>query len=182
MDPTIAVLAVIIIVLVALAALLWWRGSPSRRLKSRFGPEYQRAVQESGSRRAAEERLRRREERVHSYAIHPLSPEQRARYTAEWRAVQAEFVDDPHGAVTAADRLLGDVMAARGYPVLDFEQQAADLSVEHPVVVQNYRAAHAIALRHAEGRAGTEELRQAMIHYRALFDELAAEPRMRAAS
>jgi hypothetical protein len=182
MNPTVIGLIVVVVVLIAVIAFLLWRYSASRRLKSRFGPEYQRTVEESGSRRAAEERLRRREERVRSYSIHPLTPDQRARYAASWRAVQAEFVDDPRGALTAADRLLGDVMTARGYPVTDFEQAAADLSVEHPVVVQNYRAAHAIALKHAEGRAATEELRQAMVHYRTLFDELTAEPRMRAAS
>lgn len=182
MNPTVIGLIVVVIVLVAVIGVLIWRNTASRRLKSRFGPEYQRTVEESGNRRAAEERLRRREERVRSYAIHPLSPEQRARYVAAWRTLQAEFVDDPRGAVTAADRLLGDVMTARGYPVVDFEQAAADLSVEHPVVVQNYRTAHAIALRHAEGKAATEELRQAMVHYRTLFDELATEPHMRAAS
>lgn len=182
MDPTIAILVVVIVVLAGVVAFLLWRNNARRRLRSRFGPEYERAVQETGSRRAAEERLQRREARVRSYSIHPLSPEHRARFTAEWRAVQAEFVDDPRRAVSEADQLLGEVMAARGYPVLEFEQQAADLSVDYPEVVQNYRAGHDIALRHAEGRAGTEELRQAMVHYRALFDELAAEPHMRAAS
>ncbi|GAA0571746.1 hypothetical protein [Rhizomicrobium electricum] len=181
-DPMAAVLIVLVVVLAAAVALLIWRGRGSKRLKSHFGPEYQRALEETGSRRAAEERLRRREQRVQSYAIHPLSPEQRARYAARWRALQAEFVDDPAGAVSAADRLLGEVMAARGYPVIEFEQQAADLSVEHPQVVQNYRTAHEIAVRHSQGQANTEDLRRAMVHYRSLFEELASEPRMRAAS
>jgi hypothetical protein len=181
-DPMAAVLIVLVLVLAAAVAILIWRGRGSKRLKSHFGPEYERALEESGSRRAAEERLRRREERVHSYAIHPLSPDQRARYAASWRALQAEFVDDPAGAVAAVDQLLGEVMAARGYPVIEFEQQAADLSVEHPHVVQNYRTAHEIALRHAKGNANTEDLRRAMVHYRSLFEELTNEPRMRAAS
>jgi hypothetical protein len=181
-DPMAVVLIVLVVVLAAAVFLLVWRGRGSTRLKSRFGPEYERALEESGSRKAAEERLRRREARVQSYAIHPLSPDQRARYVASWRRVQAEFVDDPAGAISAADRLLGEVMAARGYPVIEFEQQAADLSVEHPDVVQNYRTAHEIALRHTQGQANTEDLRRAMVHYRSLFDELASEPHMRAAS
>lgn len=182
MDPTIIALIAIIAVLAIVVVFLLWRYNASRRLRSRFGPEYERAVGESGDRGAAEQRLRRREARVRSYNIHPLTAEQRARYAAAWRAVQADFVDDPRGAVGAADRLLGEVMTTRGYPVREFEQQAADLSVDHPLVVQNYRAAHEIALRHEQGRAGTEELRQAMVHYRALFDELTNEPQMRAAS
>jgi predicted nucleic acid-binding protein len=176
-------LIVLVVVLAAAVFLLVSQGRGStRRLKSRFGPEYERAIEESGSRKAAEERLRRREARVHAYAIHPLSPDQRARYVSSWRRVQAEFVDDPAGAISAADQLLGEVMAARGYPVIAFEQQAADLSVEYPDVVQNYRTAHEIALRHAQGEANTEDLRRAMVHYRSLFDELASEPHMRAAS
>lgn len=185
MDTTTAILVVIIVVLAVIAAFFFWRYRTSTRLRSRFGPEYSRTVEETGSRRTAEERLLRREKRVHAFHIHALSAEQRARYVGTWRTLQAEFVDDPRGAVTQADRLLGEVMSTRGYPVTDFEQQAADLSVEHPVVVQNYRAAHDIALRHEQGRAGTEELRQAMVHYRALFEELVGEPdatHLRAAS
>ncbi len=181
-DSMAVILIVLVVILAAAVAILIWRGRGSKRLKSHFGPEYARALEESGSRRAAEERLRRREARVQSYAIHPLSPDQRARFAARWRTLQAEFVDDPAGAVSAADQLLGEVMATRGYPVIDFEQQAADLSVEHPQVVQNYRTAHEIALRHAKGQASTEDLRRAMVHYRSLFEELATEPHMRAAS
>lgn len=185
MDPTTAVLIVIIIVLATLAAFLFWRYQSRAHLRTHFGPEYSRTIEESGSRQVAEDRLRRREKRVHSYAIHPLPADQRARYIASWRTLQADFVDDPRAAVMAADRLLSDVMNARGYPVMEFEQQAADLSVEHPFVVQNYRAAHEIALRHERGRAGTEDLRKAMVHYRALFNELIGETdpsRLRAAS
>jgi hypothetical protein len=175
MDTTTAVFVVIIIVLATFAVLLLWRYRFTAHLRSQFGPEYSRTIAESGSRSAAEERLRRREKRVRSYPIHALPPDQRARFIASWRTLQAEFVDDPKASVTAVDRLLGEVMAARGYPVMQFEQQAADLSVEHPIVVQNYRAAHEIALRHQGGQAGTEALRQAMVHYRTLFDELIGE-------
>jgi hypothetical protein len=178
MDATSAVLAVIIIALALVAVFLFWHYRTTTHLQSRFGPEYSRTVEESGSRRAAEERLRRREKRVHSYEIRSLPPNQRARYIAEWRTLQGEFVDSPKAAVTGADRLLGEVMNARGYPVSDFERQAADLSVEYPIVVQSYRAAHDIALRHERGRAGTEELRRAMVHYRELFDELIGEADM----
>jgi hypothetical protein len=181
-DSMAAVMIVLVLVLVVSVGLLIWRGSRSTRLKFRFGPEYAQAIRESGSRRAAEERLRRRETRVRSYDLHSLSPEQRAQYAARWRKVQAEFVDDPAGSVAAVDQLLGEVMTACGYPVIAFEQQAADASVEHPQAAQEYRAAHEIAVRHAQGQADTEELRQAMVHYRSLFDELMREPRMRAAS
>lgn len=181
-DPLAALLIVVVIAVAAVAAFVLWRGRSARRLQSRFGAEYARVVQESGSRSVAEERLRRREARVRSYSIHPLSPDERARYAAQWRMLQAKFVDDPAGAVTAADHLLGEVMQTRGYPVIDFEQQAADLSVDYPEIVQNYRVAHDIALLHAQHRASTEDLRRAMVHYRSLFDELSSEPRMRAAS
>ena len=178
MNTTSAILLAVIVLALAGAAYLYLRDRRSRQLRSRFGPEYSRAVEETGDRGKAETRLHRREKRVESLAIHPLASEDRARYVAAWRKVQAEFVDNPKDAVTRADELLGEVMVARGYPVSDFDQRSADLSVDHPMVVQNYRAAHDIALRHQRGEAGTEELRQAMIHYRALFDELVAEPKV----
>lgn len=181
-DSVAALIIVVVLAIAAVAGFVLWRSRSGRRLQSRFGAEYTRVVEETGSRSAAEERLRRREARVRAYSIHPLSPDQRARYAAQWRALQAEFVDDPGGAVTAADHLLGEVMQARGYPVVDFEQQAADLSVDYPQVVQNYRIAHDIAVLHAEHKASTEDLRRAMVHYRSLFDELSSEPQMRAAS
>jgi hypothetical protein len=115
---------------------------------------------------------------VVGYAIGRLAASDRVRYIASWRTVQAVFVDDPRKSVTEADRLLGDVMSTRGYSVGDFEQRSADISVDHPLVVENYRAAHEIAVRHASGQATTEDLRQAMIHYRTLFDELVGEPEM----
>jgi hypothetical protein len=180
-TTTAIVLTVVVIIVLAAVAYLYLRDRRdrmSKQLRSRFGPEYSRAVEEAGDRQKAEAWLQRREKRVHSFSIHPLSAEEKNRFASSWRRVQADFVDDPKDAVTRADALLGEVMAARGYPVSDFDQRSADLSVDHPIVVQNYRAAHDIALKHQRGEAGTEELRQAMIHYRALFDELAGAPEM----
>ncbi|HEY6491141.1 MAG: hypothetical protein WCC26_05340 [Terracidiphilus sp.] len=149
----------------------------SARLRARFGQEeYERAMVEKGDRRHAEAQLAERTKRVEAFHLRPLSATDRARFIAAWEQVQARFVDAPAGAVSEADQLLGDVMATRGYPVGDFEQRAADISVDHPVVTQNYRAAHAIALSHAGGQASTEDLRRAMIHYRALFEDLVHEP------
>ena len=156
-------------------AVYYFQKRRTQQLQSRFGPEYQHLVKEVGGARKAEAQLAERAQRVDKFNIRPLLPGDRERFLADWHLVQAEFVDDPKGAVSHADSLLGDVMAARGYPVSDFDQRSADLSVDHPVVVQNYRSAHDIAVRHARGQAGTEDLRQAMIHYRALFDELANE-------
>jgi len=170
------VIAIIVAVLAVLAvAVFYLRTQKSRRLRERFGPEYERAVSEAGGSRA-EARLEKIEKRVRKYDIHPLDAAARERYLEQWRVVQARFVDDPNGTVGEADRLLGEVMAARGYPVADFEQQAADLSVNHARVIEHYRAGHAIALRHARGQASTEDLRQALIHYRELFQELVQEP------
>jgi hypothetical protein len=133
-------------------------------------------LKEDGSRRHAEAGLKERTERVESLNIRPLAPGDRARFVESWSRVQARFVDGPGGAVTEADQLLRDVMSTRGYPVSDFEQQAADISVDHPLVMENYRTAHAIAVRQTQGQANTEDLRQAMIHYRTLFEDLVSEP------
>jgi hypothetical protein len=148
------------------------------RLRTRFGPEYARVVQESGSRRQGEAGLQEREKRVEGFKIRPLAPSDRDLYIASWGRVQGQFVDDPKTSVSRADQLLGDVMSARGYSVSEFEQRSADISVDHPLVVENYRAAHEIAVRDAAGQASTEDLRQAMIHYRTLFDELVGEPEL----
>lgn len=173
----IAVAAIVIAVIaIAVAAYLYLKIQRSKHLKSRFGPEYQRTLAETGDRQKAEERLHKLEKRVDSFTIRALAPEERARYANTWQKVQAEFVDTPGAAVDHADELLGAVMSARGYPVNDFEQRAADLSVDHPDVVQNYRAGHDIALRQRRGEADTEALRQAMIHYRALFGDLVDDP------
>jgi len=172
----IIIFSVIIIGVAGIAALIFLRKRKTKKLRTRFGPEYARAVEESGGRRQGEAGLQEREKRVEGFAIRPLAPSDRERCVASWRRVQAQFVDDPKSSVTEADRVLGDVMSTRGYSVSDFEQRSADISVNHPRVVENYRAAHEIAVRHARGEASTEDLRQAMIHYRTLFDELVGEP------
>ena len=171
----IVVLAVAALVIVGLAVLLVQQRK-SAQLAQRFGPEYERVVSTRESKRAAEAELERREQRVEALQIRPLEGPEQQRFATAWRQVQARFVDDPAGAVGQADELVGQVMQARGYPVGDFEQRAADLSVDHPVVIDNYRAAHAIALRNRSGGANTEDLRQAMVHYRALFEELLETP------
>jgi hypothetical protein len=173
MDPTITALIVIAIVVVIALAVAWsYSQSRNRaRLQDRFGPEYERLVSEKG-RRGAEHDLAMREKRVSELEIRPLAPEEQARFAESWRAVQAHFVDDPMASVDEADTLVGQLMAARGYPVSDFEQRAADISVNHPGVVDNYRKAHEIALAEDQGRTETEDLRAAMVHYRSLFNDL----------
>jgi hypothetical protein len=170
MEPTI-ILVVVIVVLLAVVAWLLYERQRSARLQSTFGPEYKRAVAETGDRRAAEAELEERQRRVRALEIRPLAADERERYAAAWREVQGRFVDDPAAAIADADRLIGEVMEARGYPVADFERRTADISVDHPAVVEHYRAAHAIASR-SDGEAETEDLRQAMVHYRALFEDL----------
>jgi hypothetical protein len=151
----------------------------SRRLKEQFGPEYDRTVRRVKDRGLAEAELQNREERVRKYQIVPLSDHDRTHYQHAWDRVQNQFVDDPRGATNQADELIFEVMERRGYPVNGFEQAAADLSVDHPVVVENYRAASAIAQRNRQGEAGTEDLRQALVYYRALFHELLRSPSTR---
>jgi hypothetical protein len=161
--------------IVALLAMVSWQALARRRtgrLKERFGPEYNRAVNATDSRREAESELQAREQRRSQLEIRQLSPEARDRYVENWLSVQAQFVDDPRGAVANADVLIQSVMVERGYPVEQFEQRANDLSVDHPRVVENYREGHRLAEASAEGNDSTEDLRQAMRHYRALFDEL----------
>jgi len=174
----IAVLIVVAVMVVAgIAIWLFIRKRRTERLRTQFGgAEYTRAVEEGGSRRKAEAVLDKRAERVEGLHIRPLAPGDQARFVESWGKVQARFVDGPGSAVTDADQLLRDVMSNRGYPVSDFEQRAADISVDHPLVLENYRAAHQIALRQTRGQASTEDLRQAMIHYRTLFEELVGGP------
>jgi hypothetical protein len=173
MDPKTLIVIVVVVAVIAIAAIiLFTRKRRSQHLKEHFGSEYDRAVEQRGNPAKAEAELINREKRVHSFSIKPLSPEARDRYAEEWSAVQRHFVDDPAVAVTEADALVNRVMGGRGYPMADFEQRAADVSVSYPGVVQNYRSARTIVQRHGRGEAGTEDLRQAMVHYRSLFDEL----------
>jgi cytoskeletal protein RodZ len=165
----IAIAAVIVLAVVLWGAL---RGRRTRTLKESFGPEYDRTVADAPSKREAEAELDERRKRREQLDVKPLSPEARDRHAEAWRTVQARFVDDPGGAVAEADVLIQQVMRERGYPVEDFEQRAADVSVDHPEVVSNYRAAHGISVAHERERATTEDLRQAMVHYRSLFAEL----------
>lgn len=171
MDPKIIVLIVIIIAAVVAIGWMLSRRRRTEALRDRFGPEYERTVREAGQARA-ESVLLERKQRVDKFEIRELGAAERERFITEWRQVQTRFVDDPRGSVSAADELLVRVMQARGYPMSDFEQRAADISVDHPRVVDNYRAAHEIALRHRSGEATTEDLRNAIIYYRSLFDEL----------
>ena len=171
------IIAIVLMAAASIAIVLSLRKRRTERLRTQFGgAEYSRAVTEGGSRRQAEAVLDKRAERVERLHIRPLAPGDRARFVESWGRVQARFVDGPGGAVTDADQLLGDVMSTRGYPVSDFEQHVADISTDHPLVLDNYRAAHHTAVRQTRGLASTEDLRQAMIHYRTLFEELISEP------
>ena len=173
-QAQIAVLILAVIVVVAVAALIVLR-QRSARLRARFGSEYDRVVAEKGNRFKAEAQLERVEKRVKSYSLQPLSAADRDRFQQAWRKIQARFVDDPASALSEADQLIGTVMLACGYPPSDFENRAAEISVDHATVIENYRAGHDIAVLHSQGRATTEDLRKAMLHYRALFDELVGE-------
>jgi hypothetical protein len=171
------VIVVAVIVAAGIATWLFTRKRRTEKLRTQFGSaEYTRAVREGGSQRKAEAALDKRAERVESLHIRPLASGDRERFVDSWARVQTRFVDSPGGAVTDADQLLGDVMSTRGYPMSNFEQRAADISVDHPLVLDNYRAGHQTALRQTRGQASTEDLRQAMIHYRTLFEELICEP------
>ena len=172
MNPVAIALVAIAIIALAVGAWLYLRAHRRQQLQARFGPEYQRAVRAEGNLSAAERSLSERQRRVERLDIKPLSAQQRERFAKAWENEQAHFVDEPRAAIDAADRLVADVMNARGYPVGDFEQRASDVSVDHPVVVENYRIAHDIAVRDRHEELGTEQLRQAMIHYRALFADL----------
>jgi hypothetical protein len=168
----IAVAVVIVVALAMLVARSMSRRKRTERLKNHFGPEYDRAVGESGDQGAAEKELVARERKRRKLDIVALSPESRAKYAEHWRTVQTAFVDNPSRAVGDADRLVSHVMRERGYPVEDFDQRAADISVDHPNVVEHYRAAHVIHLAQEKGDIGTEAQREAFVHYRALFEKL----------
>ena len=168
----IIIAAVVVVGMVALGAWLFYQKKQSNKLQERFGPEYDRTVNELGSRTKGESDLKAREKRVERLEILPLAPPEAARFTEAWRALQSRFVDNPKGVVVEAEQLVRELMEKRGYPMGDFERRAGDISVDHPDVVANYRSAQAIAVRDQQGAADTEELRKAVVHYRALFDEL----------
>jgi FtsZ-interacting cell division protein ZipA len=169
------VVAVAIVLLVAV--LLVSRRRRSEHLKDQFGPEYDRTLKMHGDPHKAEAVLLDREKRVEKFSLRPLPSTDRERYAEQWAAVQRQFVDDPSTAVTRADKLVTTVMAARGYPTADFDQRAADISVHYPRLVENYRSAREVTLRHARGESSTEDLRQAMVYFRSLFDELLESPK-----
>jgi len=161
-------------VIVAIVAIIWLytRNRRTKELRSKFGPEYRRVARAEGDAAQAESVLLAREKRVKKLDIKPLSDAQRNQFADQWEHAQAEFVDNPTAAVTHADKLVQEVMNVRGYPVADFEQRVADVSVDHPAVAQNYRLAHDIAIRNGKDDVGMEKLREAMLHYRALFADL----------
>jgi hypothetical protein len=177
-DTVLIVVIAIAIIALAVAAWIVYQKTRTKRLRERFGPEYDRAVADVGNRQKAEDELEARRKRVAKLTLIPLTPDQQNRFGKEWVTAQARFVDDPAGAVGDANRLVKEVMQARGYPMGDFEQRAADISVDHPVVVSNYRAAREIALRSEQGKASTEDLRKAVVYYRELFQELLSTPQI----
>ena len=184
MDRTMMIVIGAAVVVLALLAVWLMQQRRRTHLRQRFGPEYERSLQQHGSAAVAERDLDARERRVAKLDIRALSREETARYSQAWLLTQQRFVDAPGEAVTEADRLVGEVMRARGYPMADFEQRAADISVDHPQVVANYRAARAVIERHGRGESTTEDLRQALVHYRELFADLLdlrREPLRRAA-
>ncbi|HVR12793.1 MAG TPA: hypothetical protein VMS41_03355 [Gaiellaceae bacterium] len=160
------------VLIVAMVAWGMMKRKQTKQLQSQFGPEYERTVEAADNKKTAESELAARRERREQLDIRPLSSAARERYVHQWQIVQVQFVDNPSGAVASADQLIQSVMADRGYPVKDFETRAADLSVDHPDVVENYRHGHRLAQKAADGDGSTEDLRQAMRHYRALFDDL----------
>lgn len=178
LDPKLIVLAGVVILVIAVLAWLFVRQRRSRtaELQQRFGPEYGRAVLEHGSERKAEAKLGDREKRVEKLKLRDLNPIERERFSKQWESVQSRFVDSPRGAVAEADDLVSSLMKTRGYPESDFDQRVADISVDHPRVVESYRSAHEITLRVGKDAATTEDLRTAMIHYRSLFEELVQVP------
>lgn len=169
---TILIAVVAAVAVIAVISFILARKRRSRQLRERFGPEYDRVLKKEGEVRRAEGVLEMRAKRREKFQVRPLSTASRSDFAERWRLVQSQFVDDPKTSVSRADQLTNELMEARGYPMADFEQRVADISVDHPVVVENYRAAHEIALRHSRGQASTEDLREAMVHYRSLFDEL----------
>jgi hypothetical protein len=182
MDTNTLIALAVVLLVAVIAGVVLARRRRSAHLSEHFGPEYERTVERTGSRTQAEADLHARERRVRKLEIVPLPVHEAQRFRSDWQAVQARFVDSPRSAVAEADLLVRDVMVRRGYPMGDFDSRAADLSVDHPAVIEHYRAAHAIALRERQGQADTEDLRRALVHYRALFDDLLEPPPQRAAA
>jgi hypothetical protein len=177
MTPTYLIIAVVLILVImgAIMAPMFARRKRSQRFQNKYGPEYDRTVQTAGNEKKAQAELDGRQKHVDTLDIRPLSLSERERYQAEWTAIQAKFVDQPGQATVEADHLIMEVMKVRAYPVSDFDQRAADVSVNYPTLVSNYRAAREIAIKNQQHTATTEELRQALIYYRSLFDELLKE-------
>jgi hypothetical protein len=175
LNPAILILIAALVLATGIALWMYIQKNRTQNLRSKFGPEYDKAIAEHKNRGHAESELQKRSERVARFHIQPLKPEDRSRFTEDWRREQSRFVDDPQAAVNHADTLVQDVMQRRGYPVGDFEQNAADISVDHPLVVENYRIAHEIAVREGHGANNTEDLRKAMVSYRVLFEDLLVE-------
>ena len=178
LDPKVIALAVLLLVLIAVVAVLYIRKrrNATAELRDKFGPEYDRAVLQHGSERKAQAKLEGREKRVEKLNIRDLDPMEHERFLKQWLSTQSRFVDSPKGAVAEADDLVSALIKARGYPMTEFDQRAADISVDHPRVVENYRSAHEIAGRAGKSEATTEELRTAMIHYRSRLEELVELP------
>jgi hypothetical protein len=172
MSTTTVVLILVLAIIVVAAGWMYYRQQRRKALRAHFGPEYTHAVKQYGNQTRAEEALSARQRRLEKLHIVRLEPADQQRFLGQWQIVQRDFVDDPAASIQRADALVSDVLRARGYPVSDFEHRAEDISVDHPDVVQNFRAAHAIAERHKRGEASTEDLRQALVHYRELFDDL----------
>ena len=174
MNITYMIITVFVVlgIIGAIVGLVFVSRRRAKQLHDHFGPEYEHTVQTMGGEKKAQSELEERQKHVEALDIRPLSASERERYLADWAAVQSKFVDEPGQAIVAADRLIMEVMQVRAYPVSDFEQRAADISVTYPALVSNYRAAREIAIKNEQHQADTEELRQAMIHYRSLFEEL----------
>jgi hypothetical protein len=177
MNPTYLIIAVVLIVVImgAIMAPMFARRKRSQKFQNKYGTEYDHTVKTAGNEKKAQAELNERQKHVDTLNIRPLAASERERYQAEWTAIQAKFVDQPGQATVEADHLIMEVMKVRDYPVSDFDQRAADISVNYPTLVSNYRAAREIAIKNEKHSANTEELRQALIYYRSLFDELLKE-------
>jgi len=174
MTTTTVLILILMVAILVIAGLGWklFHRQRTKKLRSQFGPEYDRTIEQYGEPEKAERDLEARQKRMEKVNIRHLTTNERERFADRWQAVQSSFVDDPAGTIREADRLVVEIMVARGYPMVEFEGRAEDLSVDHPLVVSHYRTAHEIALKHQRGAANTEELRRAVVCYRELFDEL----------